>query len=45
VLLVVVSMTATAGSVGDPKDPGTLQIVGMDPSVPEAVSMFLTQGV
>jgi 60 kDa SS-A/Ro ribonucleoprotein len=41
--LVVVSMTATAGSVGDPKDPGTLQIVGMDPSVPEAISVFLTQ--
>ena len=43
--LVVVSMTATAGSVGDPKDPGTLQIVGMDPSVPAAVSAFLTQGL
>ena len=43
--LVVVSMTATAGSVGDPQDPGTLQIVGMDPSVPAAVATFLTQNL
>ena len=40
VMNVNVAMTATRGG-GDPRDAGTLQVVGFDQTVPEAVRRFL----
>jgi 60 kDa SS-A/Ro ribonucleoprotein len=37
----VVGMTATNCTVGDTGDPGTLNVVGFDPTVPQVVSNFL----
>lgn len=37
----VVSMTATGHSVGDPQDPLTLQVVGLDASLPNTLSAFM----
>jgi 60 kDa SS-A/Ro ribonucleoprotein len=41
VRLVVVSMTATNQTVGDPKDPDVLQVVGFDASTPQVISAFI----
>jgi 60 kDa SS-A/Ro ribonucleoprotein len=37
----IVSMTATSHSVGDPQDPLTLQVVGLDASLPQTLSSFM----
>lgn len=39
--LVVVGMTATDFTVGDPSDPRTLNVVGMDASAPAAIADFV----
>jgi len=39
--LVVVGMTATEFSIGDPQDPKTLDVVGFDLSAPEAIRQFI----
>lgn len=38
---VIVSCTATGYSVGDPKDEGTLQVVGFDTDAPRIISEFV----
>lgn len=38
--LVVVGMTATPFTIADPKDPGMLDVVGMDTNVPAIISDF-----
>jgi 60 kDa SS-A/Ro ribonucleoprotein len=38
--LVVVGMTATPFSIGDPDDAGTLAVVGFDTAAPELISCF-----
>jgi 60 kDa SS-A/Ro ribonucleoprotein len=38
--LVVVGMTATEFTIGDPNDKGCLDVVGFDPSVPALISEF-----
>lgn len=40
--LVVIGMVANGLSVGDPKDPLTLQIVGFDASAPALINNFIT---
>lgn len=40
--LAVTSMTANASTVGDPDDPGVLQVVGFDASVPQVVSNWMS---
>jgi 60 kDa SS-A/Ro ribonucleoprotein len=42
--LVVVGMTATKFSIADPKDPGMLDVVGFDASVPEVMASFVVGG-
>jgi 60 kDa SS-A/Ro ribonucleoprotein len=39
---VVAAMTATKHSVGDPKDPLTLQCVGLDATIPEVIRSFVS---
>jgi 60 kDa SS-A/Ro ribonucleoprotein len=39
--LVVVSMTLTGYSVGDPRDPGVLQLTGLDASLPQVVAGYI----
>lgn len=39
--LVVIGMTATEFTIADPEDPGMLDIVGMDVSVPSLISDFV----
>lgn len=39
--LMVASMTAVGRSVGDPRDPGVLNVAGFDASLPQIVSGFL----
>lgn len=39
--VVVASMTATGGSIGDPRDPGVLQMAGLDASLPMVVGGFV----
>lgn len=41
--LIVMGMTATECSIADPADPGMLDVVGMDSSVPELVTNFARQ--
>lgn len=43
--LVVVGMTSTGFSVADPTDPGMLDVVGFDGSVPALISEFSSRGV
>lgn len=38
--LVVAGMTATDFSIADPKDPGMMDVVGFDPSVPQLITEF-----
>jgi 60 kDa SS-A/Ro ribonucleoprotein len=38
---VVASLTATGRTIGDPKDPGVLQMAGVDASLPMVVGGFL----
>ena len=38
---VVVAMTATGHSIGDPRDPLTLQCVGLDATIPEVIRGFV----
>lgn len=38
--LVVVGMTSNGFTIGDPADPGTLDVVGLSPDVPALVSKF-----
>ena len=40
--LAVVAMTSTGFSLADPRDPGMLDIVGFDPSIPKILEMFVT---
>ncbi len=42
--LIAVGLTATRYTVGDPTDPGTLNVAGFDPSVPALISEF-TKGL
>ncbi len=39
--LIVVGMTATNFTIADPKDPGMLDVVGLDTAVPELISNFI----
>lgn len=39
--LIVVMMTATQFTIGDPTDPGTLNVVGFDSSAPAVISNFI----
>ena len=43
--LAVVAMTSTGFSLADPRDPGMLDIVGFDPSIPKILEMFVTDQV
>ena len=38
--LVVVAITSTGFTIADPKDPGTMDVVGFDASAPQAISEF-----
>jgi 60 kDa SS-A/Ro ribonucleoprotein len=40
--LVVVGMTATQFTIADPADPGMLDVVGFDASVPDVMAHFVT---
>lgn len=42
--LVVVSMTLTGQSIGDPKDPGVLQLTGLDGALPQIISGYVHDG-
>lgn len=39
--LIVAGMTSTGFSIADPKDPGTLDIVGFDSAAPQVISSFV----
>lgn len=39
--LVVVAMTATRSTIGDPDDPATLDVVGFDTATPAVISNFV----
>lgn len=39
--LIVVGMTSTGFSIADPRDPGTLDVVGFDASVPQVISQTI----
>jgi 60 kDa SS-A/Ro ribonucleoprotein len=41
--LVVVAMASTNTTIGDPKDEGTLNVVGFDASVPHVIAEFLSR--
>jgi 60 kDa SS-A/Ro ribonucleoprotein len=41
--LVVVAMASTRVTIGDPRDAGTLNIVGFDTSVPQVITEFLSR--
>lgn len=41
--LVVVGLTATEFTIGDPNDPGTLNVVGFDGSAPSLISDFIKE--
>lgn len=43
VAFVNVGVTSTKGTVGDPKDPHTLNVVGFDPTVPEAIAAHVKE--
>jgi 60 kDa SS-A/Ro ribonucleoprotein len=39
--MIVAGMTATQSSIADPKDPGMLDLVGYDSSIPKIISEFV----
>lgn len=41
--MVVVAMASTNTTIGDPKDEGTLNVVGFDTSVPQVIAEFLSR--
>jgi 60 kDa SS-A/Ro ribonucleoprotein len=39
--VIVVGMTATGYSIGDPGDPGVLNVAGLDGALPKLIAGFL----